>query len=71
MQPFIGISSDILYSSQEIEKFAALFPNGAYRTLRATHGHDSFLVDQDALARLIKSFLDTQPTFSREEAAVA
>ncbi len=53
---FIGISSDILYSSREIESFAALFPQGEYRTLVAGHGHDSFLVDAEALAKLVQPF---------------
>lgn len=55
---FVGISSDILYGADEIKRFALLFPNGLYRTLHALHGHDSFLVDTDALAKIIAPFLE-------------
>ncbi len=54
---FVGISSDLLYAPKEIEAFAALFPNGRYQTLHATHGHDSFLVDATALAKLLAPWL--------------
>lgn len=55
---FVGISSDILYSADEIKRFASLFPNGRYRTLHAIHGHDSFLVDTEALTTIVGPFLD-------------
>ena len=55
---FVGISSDILYSAEEIKRFASLFPHARYRTLHAIHGHDSFLVDTDSLAKILAPFLD-------------
>jgi homoserine O-acetyltransferase/O-succinyltransferase len=54
----VGISSDILYAADEIKQLASLFPKGRYRTLHAMHGHDSFLVDTDALAKIIAPFLE-------------
>ncbi len=59
---FIGISSDILYGADEIKEFASLFPHGRYRTLHAIHGHDSFLVDTEALAKLLAPLLEEWET---------
>jgi homoserine O-acetyltransferase len=64
---FVGISSDVLYSPNEIERLAALFPRGQYRTLNAIHGHDSFLVDQIELARIIAPFLNEIEILKTEE----
>ncbi|HET6400950.1 MAG TPA: homoserine O-acetyltransferase [Candidatus Kapabacteria bacterium] len=74
---FVGISSDILYGADEIKRFASLLPNGRYRTLHAIHGHDSFLVDTEALSKIIAPFLEElEPqkcalTFDLEEEGVA
>ncbi|HWF43424.1 MAG TPA: homoserine O-acetyltransferase [Candidatus Kapabacteria bacterium] len=65
---FIGISSDILYSTREIESFASSFPNAEYATLDAAHGHDSFLVDTEALSEIIAPFLLGITIDSKEEA---
>jgi len=54
---FVGISSDILYLPEEIEQFAALFPQSQYATLAADHGHDSFLVDAEVLSNTIEPFV--------------
>lgn len=52
----IGIDSDILYPEWELSLFSSYFPKGEYKTLSAPFGHDSFLVAQDELARLIAPF---------------
>lgn len=54
---FVGISSDLLYPAKEIEQFASFFPNARYKTLQAIHGHDSFLVDAEALNRILLPWL--------------
>jgi homoserine O-acetyltransferase len=54
---FVGISSDILYEPSEISNFASQFPLGEFALLDAAHGHDSFLVDTEALAEIIRPFL--------------
>lgn len=59
---FVGISSDVLYAPSEIEQFAALFPNAQYSTLHALHGHDSFLVDGDELATILRPFVTSTVT---------
>jgi homoserine O-acetyltransferase/O-succinyltransferase len=69
---FVGISSDLLYDPLEIEHFASLFPNGRYQTLKAQHGHDSFLVDAEALGNIFAPWLrDIEPhcEFSTNEYA--
>jgi homoserine O-acetyltransferase len=52
---FVGISSDILYEPSEISNFASQFPQGEFALLEAAHGHDSFLVDTDALSEIIRA----------------
>jgi len=54
---FIGATSDILYSEEEIKEIATRIPNATYRFLDAPFGHDSFLVAQEKLAKLIRPFI--------------
>jgi len=56
----VGIDSDILYPEAELEAFATSFPSATYKTLSASHGHDSFLVDGDKLCELISPFISSQ-----------
>jgi homoserine O-acetyltransferase len=56
---FIGTTSDILYSEKEIKEVASRIPNAKYRSLDAPFGHDSFLVAQGKLAKLIRPFITT------------
>ena len=56
---FIGTTSDILYSENEIKEVATRIPNAKYRSLDAPFGHDSFLVAQDKLAKIIRPFVIT------------
>jgi len=56
---FIGTTSDILYSEEEIRDTARQIPNAQYKTLDAPFGHDSFLVMQDKIGKLIRPFINT------------
>lgn len=56
----IGIDTDILYAEDEVRAFSGCFSNGQYATLRSPYGHDSFLVDNEALCVLL------QPIFAEE-----
>ena len=56
---FIGATSDILYKEEEIKEIANRIPGAKYRSLDAPFGHDSFLVAQDKLAKLIRPFITT------------
>ena len=69
---FVGISSDLLYPPKEIEQFASYFPNARYKTLQAIHGHDSFLVDAEALNRILLPWLRAnEVTLEYHEEALA
>lgn len=52
----IGISSDVLYPASEVRDLARSLPNAEYATLHAPHGHDAFLIETDAVNRLIVGF---------------
>ena len=54
----VGISSDLLYLPAESRQLAAWLPAGRYAELDSPFGHDAFLVDGDALDRLVRPFLD-------------
>src|SRR5205823_2393952 len=54
---FIGATSDILYSESEIKELASRILNAKYASLDAPFGHDSFLVAQEKLSRIIEPFL--------------
>lgn len=63
---FIGTTSDILYSEKEIKETASRIPNAKYRSLDAPFGHDSFLVSQEKLAKLIRPFVTTSVNQKQE-----
>jgi homoserine O-acetyltransferase len=52
----VGISSDVLYPVSEVERLGRALPNAKYDTLHARQGHDAFLIETDALGRMITSF---------------
>jgi homoserine O-acetyltransferase len=56
---FIGATSDILYAQEEIKELAVRIPGAKYKSLDAPFGHDSFLVAQEKLEKLIRPFLST------------
>ncbi|MBS1902917.1 MAG: homoserine O-acetyltransferase [Bacteroidetes bacterium] len=54
---FVGIDSDVLYPKSEIRSLASRIPMAKYVTLHANCGHDSFLVAEATLARLLTPFV--------------
>ncbi|REK25790.1 MAG: homoserine O-acetyltransferase [Actinobacteria bacterium] len=54
----VGISSDALYPSSDVKKLADALPNGVYRTLHASQGHDAFLIETGELNRIVAGFLN-------------
>lgn len=54
----VGISSDVLFPPAEVRDLAHSLPNGRYATLHAPHGHDAFLIETEALARIVNGFTD-------------
>ncbi len=53
----IGISSDVLYPVEEQHELADLIPTARYVELDVPHGHDGFLIEHQAVAGLVGSFL--------------
>lgn len=54
----MGISSDVLYPLHEQQELARSIPNAELVVLHAPYGHDSFLVEANHLADLIKPFVE-------------
>lgn len=52
----VGISSDVLFPAAEVRDLAHSLPNGRYATLHAAQGHDAFLIETDALGRIVTGF---------------
>lgn len=52
----VGISSDVLFPPAEVRDLAHSLPNGRYATLHASQGHDAFLIETDALSRIVNRF---------------
>ena len=53
---FIGIDSDLLYPSAEVEE-AAQLARAEFALLHSPHGHDAFLLEDQQVAALVKPFL--------------
>lgn len=53
---FIGIDSDLLYPSAEVED-AARRAGAAFAQLRSPHGHDAFLLEEQQVRALVEPFL--------------
>ena len=54
----IGIDSDVLYMPSEAREVARLAPRGTYAELASPWGHDAFLIEFDALDRLLRDWWD-------------
>ncbi len=52
----IGISTDLLYPPAEMETIAAQMPDAELAVLEAPQGHDAFLIEQEAINRLVTNF---------------
>jgi homoserine O-acetyltransferase len=52
----VSVSSDALYPPQEQRYLAEHMPHAQYETLDCPHGHDGFLIETDALGRMIAEF---------------
>ena len=53
----VGIPSDVLYPIDEQAELASLLPGGQLEVLSSRFGHDGFLVDSEALAEILGSFV--------------
>lgn len=53
----IGISSDVLYPVSEQKELAGLLKNGHYAELTSENGHDAFLIEFEAIQKLVKEHI--------------
>ena len=49
----IGIDTDILYPLDEQRELAAHIPNARLAVLESQHGHDAFLIEEDAVNDIV------------------
>jgi homoserine O-acetyltransferase len=64
----VSIDSDVLYPPAEQEELAAALPEGRLATLASPHGHDSFLIEGEAMDALVRGFRsDVESRPRREE----
>jgi homoserine O-acetyltransferase/O-succinyltransferase len=49
----IGIDTDILYPVDEQRELARHMPNARLAVLASQHGHDAFLIERDAVSRIV------------------
>ena len=62
----VGIDTDVLYPLAEQEELAAHLPQARLEVLASPHGHDAFLIEQQALGALVRAWLadlSTTPAF--------
>jgi homoserine O-acetyltransferase len=52
----IGIDSDLLYPLTEQRELAEHLPRAELAILEAAHGHDSFLIEVDAINRMVRDW---------------
>ena len=50
----IGISSDLLFPVEEQKFLAANIPNAVYEEIHSFYGHDGFLLEYEAMEKIIK-----------------
>jgi len=53
----VGISSDVLYPLVEQEELAEVLPRAELTVIDSPHGHDGFLIEQDALTERLDPWL--------------
>lgn len=52
----IGISSDVLFPVEEQKYLAESIPNGVFKEIDSTYGHDGFLIEFEAMSKAIISW---------------
>jgi homoserine O-acetyltransferase/O-succinyltransferase len=54
----LGATTDILYPESELRSLAEALPNATYYSLDAKWGHDSFLIEEEQINKIVKRFLE-------------
>lgn len=53
----IGVNSDQIFPIEEQKTIAKYIPNAEYQEIDSLYGHDGFLLEQEQLTKVLKSFL--------------
>lgn len=56
----IGITTDIIFTPQEMRELSEKLPNSVYKEIESEFGHDGFLVEHKILNQLVKDFYQTK-----------
>lgn len=54
----LGAATDILYPESELRSLAEELSNAEYHSLDAVWGHDSFLIEEEQINKIVKHFLE-------------
>ncbi|HSE42140.1 MAG TPA: homoserine O-acetyltransferase [Acidobacteriota bacterium] len=57
----IGFSSDVRYPVSDQQELVDHMPNAQLHVLNSIHGHDAFLIEFDAMSKVITTFLEDLP----------
>jgi homoserine O-acetyltransferase len=58
----VGIDSDVLYPLSEQHELAESLPRATLEVLESPHGHDSFLIEVDALNNFVAAWRNKKPS---------
>lgn len=58
----VGITTDIIFTPEEMEELSACIPHSTYKEISSQFGHDGFLVEHELLNSLIKDFFASLPS---------
>jgi len=67
----LGASTDVLYPLEEQLELATLLPRADYVELASAHGHDAFLIEQEAVNRIVVEFRRRVATTAEERSPFA
>lgn len=56
----VGISTDIIFTPDEMKKLASSMPTAEYHEISSDFGHDGFLVEHEQLNQILTKFLQSQ-----------
>lgn len=54
----VGITSDIIFTPEEMRGLHAMIPGSSYREIDSPFGHDGFLVEHEQLNNLLRPFME-------------
>lgn len=54
----VGVETDVLYPLVEQQAIASALPNATFASIASEHGHDGFLLEQEAISDIASKFLD-------------